>query len=194
MDFKTFSTLKRLEKFSEGYRGIIYTYTEKGQKFAVKVPQEEKLKKAFLKEAKILQYLNSKGVNFVPKVTFVGEDFFVYPFIEGIPLKKLQKENRDNLNLYLRKLIVAAYCLDNLGVFKDEFQRPFTNVLVKGRKIYLIDFERGQLNKKWKNLPQLLQFLVAVGLLNRQEAIELGKLYKKEPKKVVRQILKRLWR
>ena len=193
MRFKDLSSQKSLEKFAEGYRGIIYTYTENGKKYAVKVPSEEKLKKAFLKEAKILEYLNSKGVKFVPQLTFIGEDFFVYRFIEGKPFKKFFENLEPKEKLYyLRKLLLAAYCLDKLGVFKDEFQRPFTNVLVKGKKLYLIDFERGQLGKYWKNLPQYLQFLVAVGVLERNNAIILGREYKRKPKEVVKKILKLL--
>ena len=148
MRFEEFKKLKRLEKFAEGYRGVIYTYTEDGRRYAVKVPSEEKLIKTFQKEAKILDFLNRKGVNFVPRLTFVGEDFFVYRFIEGIPFKKIQRELGENQKrYYLRKILLSAYILDCLGVFKDEFQRPFTNVLVNGKKVFLLDFERGLLNK-----------------------------------------------
>ena len=190
MRFEEFKKLKRLEKFAEGYRGVIYTYTEDGRRYAVKVPSEEKLIKTFQKEAKILDFFNRKGVKFVPQLTFVGEDFFVYQFIEGIPFKKIQKgldENRKRY--YLRKILLSAYILDCLGVFKDEFQRPFTNVLVNGKKVFLLDFERGLLNKKWKNVPQYLQFLTAVGVLDRETAISLGREYKRNPKGVVKRIL-----
>ncbi len=193
MRFEEFYSLKRPEKFAEGYRGIIYTHTENGQKFAVKVPSEEKLVKTFLKEAEILKFLNSKGFSFVPKLHLVGEDFFVYRFLEGEPFKKVQREVSEREKLYyLRKILLAAYCLDRVGVFKDEFQRPFTNVLVSGRRIYLLDFERGLLNKYWKNVPQFLQFLVAAGVLSKEEAISYGREYKKNPKKVVKELLKKL--
>ena len=190
MRFEEFKKLKRLEKFAEGYRGVIYTYTENGRRYAVKVPSEEKLIKTFQKEAKILDFLNRKGVKFVPQLTFVGEDFFVYRFIEGIPFKKIQKGLDENQKrYYLRKILLSAYILDCLGVFKDEFQRPFTNVLVNGKKVFLLDFERGLLNKKWKNVPQYLQFLTAVGVLDRETAISLGREYKRNPKGVVKRIL-----
>ena len=190
MRFEEFKKLKRLEKFAEGYRGVIYTYTENGRRYAVKVPSEEKLIKTFQKEAKILDFLNRKGVNFVPRLTFVGEDFFVYRFIEGIPFKKIQRELDENQKrYYLRKILLSAYILDCLGVFKDEFQRPFTNVLVNGKKVFLLDFERGLLNKKWKNVPQYLQFLTAVGVLDRETAISLGREYKRNPKGVVKRII-----
>ena len=190
MRFEEFKKLKRLEKFAEGYRGVIYTYTENGRRYAVKVPSEEKLIKTFQKEAKILDFLNRKGVKFVPQLTFVGEDFFVYRFIEGIPFKKIQRGlDEKQKRYYLRKILLSAYILDCLGVFKDEFQRPFTNVLVNGKKVFLLDFERGLLNKKWKNVPQYLQFLTAVGVLDRETAISLGREYKKNPKGVVKKIL-----
>jgi len=193
MKFEEFKKLKKLEKFAEGYRGIIYIYTENGEKFAVKVPSEERLIKTFQKEANILTFLNRKGVKFVPQVVFVGEDFFIYRFLEGIPFKKLQKElNRKSLLYYLKKILLAAYCLDRLGVFKDEFQRPFTNVLINGKKVYLLDFERGLPNKYWKNVPQFLQFLVAVKVLTREEAVQFGREYKRNPKAVIKRLLKKL--
>jgi putative serine/threonine protein kinase len=190
MRFEEFKKLKRLDKFAEGYRGVIYTYTENGKRYAVKVPSEEKLIKTFQKEAQILDFLNRKGVKFVPQLTFVGEDFFVYRFIEGVPFKKIQKGLDENQKrYYLKKILLSAYILDCLGVFKDEFQRPFTNVLVNGKRVFLLDFERGLLNKRWKNLPQYLQFLTAVGVLDRDTAISLGREYKKNPKGVVKKLL-----
>ncbi|HID79272.1 MAG TPA: hypothetical protein EYH48_05560 [Aquifex aeolicus] len=193
MRFKELKKIKRLEKFAEGYRGVIYIYTEGEKKYAVKVPSEDNLIKAFRKEAKILKFLNEKGVSFVPKLTFVGEDFLVYEFIEGIPFKKVQNRIEENKKrYYLKKILLSAYILDCFGVFKDEFQRPFTNILVSGKKVFLLDFERGLLNKKWKNVPQYLQFLTAVGVIDRQTSIELGKSYKKNPKGVIRKLLKLL--
>jgi putative serine/threonine protein kinase len=183
-----------LTPFAEGYRGLIYLLNIGGEKFAVKTPQEEKLIPTFRKEANILLYLKGKGVRFVPRVEFVGEDYFVYRFIEGKPFKRVQKElSPKELRHFLRKLLTAAFVLDTLGVFKNEFQRPFTNVLINGKKLFLVDFERGQLNKYWKNLPQYLQYLVAVGVLDRDEAIALGKEYKRKPKEVYKGVLKRLF-
>ena len=179
--------------YAEGYRGLIYLLNLNGEKIAIKTPQERKLIPTFQKEAKILLYLKERGVNFVPQIKFLGEDYFAYRFIEGEPFKRLQKElSPKEFRFFLRKLLTAAFVLDTLGVFKNEFQRPFTNVLISGKKLYLIDFERGQLNKYWKNLPQYLQYLVAVGVLDRSEAIELGKKYKEEPKEVYKKVLRRL--
>jgi len=193
--FEEFKNLFPLKKFSEGYRGNIYLFIWDSKKYAVKVPLESKLIPSIKKEASILKFLNEKKISFVSRVVYIGEDFFVYEFIEGIVFKKLlnslSKESKD-LKFILRKLLISAYCLDKLGVFKDEFQRPFTNVLVQNKRIYLIDFERGALNKFWKNVPQLIQFLLALGILNKDETIYLGKLYKKNPKYVIRILLKRL--
>ncbi len=192
----TFEGLKKLcnlQKFAEGYRGEIYTFDLKGEKIAVKVPQEERLLKSFLKEAEILKFLNSKGFRFVPKLVFVGKDYFAYRFIEGEPFKRVWKKlSPEGQRYFLRKLLTAAYLLDEVGVFKNEFQRPFTNVLINGKRLYLLDFERGALGKHWKNLPQFLQFLVAVGALEREEAIELGRGYKKNPREVFKRILGKL--
>ncbi len=190
----TFEGLKerfKLQKFAEGYRGEIYIFTHGGKKLAVKKPQEKRLVKTFQKEAQILSFLKEKGVKFVPQIEFSGRDYFIYHFIEGEPFKKIWKSaDAPRRKRLLKKMLLAAYVLDCLGVFKNEFQRPFTNVLVSGRKLYLLDFERGKLGKRWKNLPQLLQFLMAVDVLNREETIGLGKEYKNNPRGVLKRILK----
>jgi putative serine/threonine protein kinase len=190
----TFEGLKerfKLQKFAEGYRGEIYIFTHGGKKLAVKKPQEKRLVKTFQKEAQILSFLKEKGVKFVPQIEFYGRDYFIYRFIEGEPFKKIWKSaDAPRRKRLLKKMLLAAYVLDCLGVFKNEFQRPFTNVLVSGRKLYLLDFERGKLGKRWKNLPQLLQFLMAVDVLNREETISLGKEYKNNPRGVLKRTLR----
>jgi putative serine/threonine protein kinase len=188
LTFRRFAETKTLRKFAEGYRGTIYVFEEKGKKYAVKTVEDERLLKALHREMEILKFLNAKGFNFVPKLVLTGKDFFVYEFIEGVPLKILLK--KEPPLLYLRKILISAYCLDIVGVFKDEFQRPYTNVLVRGRRIFLLDFERGRLNKFYKNVPQYLQFLTAMGILDRNRAVELGKAYKKSPKRVIKEILR----
>jgi putative serine/threonine protein kinase len=190
MLFEEFKKLKKLQKFAEGYRGVIYLYKEKGQLFAVKTVEESTLLKGLQKEIEILKFLNKKGVSFVPSLVYIGEDFFVYKFIEGKPFKEILKEKNPLIPYYLKKILIASYCLDKLGVFKDEFQRPWTNVLVQNKKIFLIDFERGMLGKYYKNLPQFLQFLKAIKIIDTSTAILLGRNYRKSPKEVVKQTLK----
>ncbi len=191
--FKDFQKNFSLKEYSKGYRGIIYTLNFNNKRFAVKVPAKEELIPSFKKEALILKFLNEKGIFFVPKLIYIGEDFFVYEFIEGITFKQfLKTSNNKDSKIILRKLLIYSYCLDKLGVFKDEFQRPFTNVLVNNRKVFLLDFERGALNKFWKNVPQFLQFLLALKILSKDEIILFGRKYKKNPWEVIKAVLKKI--
>jgi predicted Ser/Thr protein kinase len=191
--FEQFKEKKNLVKFAEGYRADIYLYEENGKKFAVKTVDEPKLLKALQKEIEILKELKRLKIKFVPQIIYWGKDFFVYPFIEGIPFKKVQKQlDEKSLKRILKKLLIAAYCLDKHGIFKNEFQRPFTNVLVKDHRIYLIDFERGALNKFWKNVPQYLQFLMGIGILTKEETINFGRNYKSKPKKIIKTLLRKI--
>jgi len=193
-DFESLKKEKFLTKFAEGYRAEIYLYEENGKKYAVKVVNEPNLFKALQKEVEILKKLNRIGAKFVPKLLLWGKDFFIYHFIEGVPFKKLQKElNEEDLKRLLKKLLIAAYCLDKWGIFKNEFQRPFTNVLVdkKGR-IFLIDFERGALNKYWKNVPQYMQFLMGKGILKKDETVFLGRKYRNKPKEVIKTLISKI--
>jgi len=62
-----------------------------------------------------LLYLKGKGIGFVPRVEFVGEDYFVYRFIEGKPFKRVQKELspkelRYFLKVFFKKTPNGGFC------------------------------------------------------------------------------------
>jgi len=75
--------------------------------------------------------------------------------------------------------------LDRLKISKDEFHRPYKNVLVDSKnRIYLIDFERAKFTDYPQNITQLVQFVITGGNkffkdIEKEKLIELAKLYKK---------------
>jgi len=106
-----------------------------------------------------------------------------YSFIEGKPLNEVIDEK--NGKILITKLLKQARKLDKLGINKEEFHRPYKNVLVdKDLNVYLIDFERSKKGKNIQNVNQLLQFILSEGYrylpsFDKSRLIELAKEYKK---------------
>lgn len=191
MKFEEFRReLKNLEKFAQGWRGVIYTGEWQGRRVSVKVAKSKDVLKAINKEAQILEKL--KGIPGFPQILTKGEDFFVYEFIEGRPLGKVDLTPEQEKKV-LRTLLTFAYMLDNLGINRDEFARVYKNALLDNEgKVYLLDFERGKFSKRPSNVPQFLQLLYRKGYLNRDEAVELGRRYMRDREGVFTELMAKL--
>ncbi len=184
-------SLKEITPIAEGWRGKIFKAKLKGQDVTVKVAKRPEVEYALRKEAKILEML--KGVKGFPQLIMSGEDFLVYEFIKGIRLSDLSLDFKRKAEIYL-KILEKAFFLDKMKINKDEFTRIEKNTLVDEQgEVYLIDFERGQLNsKRPTNVTQFIQLLRREGFLTIEEAKSLGKEYLLNPQKVVEYIRKRL--
>jgi putative serine/threonine protein kinase len=114
-----------------------------------------------------------------------GEDFIVYEFIDGVPFEKAKLSRRERLAVYIQVLELIKV-MDELGINKEELQCLDKNLmLADGKKVVLIDFERGSLcPKKKHNLSQFLQLLVKEGVMDKDKAVELGKRYTAGEEKV----------
>ncbi|SHK55560.1 protein kinase domain-containing protein [Thermocrinis minervae] len=181
MRFEEFkSSLENLEKIGEGWRGIVYKAVYNSKQVAVKVAKSPEKEHAIRKEAEILNAL--KGNHNFPQILVVGEDFFVYEYVEGTPFEKLNLTQKEKLLVY-SKLLDIAYYLDSIGISRDEFHDLRKNLLIKSDgNLCLMDFDRATFGKG-HNLTQFLQLLRREGLITHEEAISLGKEYRKEPKK-----------
>ncbi|WP_333784340.1 hypothetical protein [Thermocrinis sp.] len=173
--------IENLQYFSKGWRGIIYRGRFEEKEVAVKVARSVEKEYSIRKEADILERL--KGYKHFPQILLKGEDFFMYEFIEGKPIEELELTPEEKLKIYLQVLDVA-FLLDSLEINRDEFARLDKNLLIgKDITVYLLDFERGHMNaKKTHNFTQFLQFLRKEGILSYQQAVELGKAYRSDPK------------
>ncbi len=191
MKFEEFkSEVEDLQRLAEGWRGVVYTGNWKGKRVSIKVAKSKEVVKAIQKEADILERL--KGQREFPQILFRGEDFFVYEFIEGVPLKRAELGEEKEREV-LRELLRIAYRLDSLEIKRDEFANVDKNVLIGRRgEIYVLDFERGGFSRRPSNLTQFLQLLLRKGYLKREEVIELGKRYMKEREAVFKEILSKL--
>ncbi len=181
--------LRNLQKFSEGWRGVIYVGDYGGERVALKVAKDESRIKAINREADILERL--RGIEFFPYLLLRGKGFFAYRFIEGKPFGKVYgtlslKERAKVIEDILR----AAYRLDGMGIRRNEFSKIGKNVLIgKGNRVYILDFDRGNFTDRPANLPQFLQFLVREGILDLRSAIELGRRYREDREGVYRKLI-----
>ncbi|ADC89007.1 conserved hypothetical protein [Thermocrinis albus DSM 14484] len=188
MRFKEFKKLLRdVQIFNKGWRGYIYTGFWEGRKVAVKVARSPEKEYAIKKEAEILTLL--KGLKNFPQILYSGEDFFVYQFIEGLPLQQLSLSPEEKVRIY-RKVLDLVVLLDKMRINRDELQRLDKNLLVGADgEVYLLDFERGQPNAtKPHNFTQFLQFLRKEGILSQEEAVRIGKLYRTNPEEACNEV------
>lgn len=169
---------------------MVYRGRWKGKDIAIKVAKGLEVVKAIQKEAEILEKL--RGMENFPQIVLRGEDFFAYHFIEGVPYGKASLGPEEEKGA-LRKLLKIAYLLDSLGIKRDEFANVDKNVLIgENGEVYVLDFERGSLSGRPSNLTQFMQLLVRKGFLDREEAIRLGKRYRREREAVFEELLRRL--
>ncbi len=184
MNFEEFkSSIKNLNFLAKGWRANIFVGEFEEKVLSFKVSLKDYTIKALQKEAQILSYLyNFEGF---PKVFMQGGDFFAYLYIDALPFEKVFPKLDDYDKRYiLRQILEKAYFLDNLGIKRDEFQKEYKNVLIdKDKRVYILDFERGSFSKNPSNVPQFIQSLRVKGFLDKERAIYLGKLYKKENKR-----------
>ncbi len=190
MRFEDFKKEFEGSLLSEGWRGRIYRGVWKGEEVAIKVAKSPYVVGAIRKEAHLLSLL--KGLENFPQILHSGEDFFVYRFIDGMPLRYVDLEVEEEKRV-LREILKCAFRLDEMGISKDEFSYIDKNVLIgKYGEVYIIDFERGKISKRPTNLTQFIQLLRRKGYVSEEEVIRLGKRCRTNREEVYRDLLERL--
>jgi lipoprotein signal peptidase/predicted Ser/Thr protein kinase len=123
------------------------------------------VKWAIKKEILLLQKLNTAGIDWVPQITSVLDNWFEYVWIVGDHFKTIYSNSTKPRQLLLAKrLLYCAYQLDQLWVIHGELHRPTKNVLVwDNDRVFILDFERGALNDySGKNMKAVGQWLSRV--------------------------------
>ena len=175
--------IENLEKLGEGWRGKVFKGKYRSDILTFKIPKNPSFLPLINKEIEILKKVNPFGIGGELKI--VGKDFLAYRYIDGLHLNEVINEK--NYRNIVLQLFLQGRILDRLGISKDEFHRPYKNVLIdKNEKVYLIDFERAKISDKPQNITQLLQFVMTGGKkffknVERGKVIELAKDYKRYP-------------
>lgn len=179
-----------LKFLAKGKRKFVYSGCYKGKKVAVKAVLPGKKSTSVELEAKFLKILG--GQRFVPKLLHATPDFLVAEFVDGVFLKDfILSAKKPQLKFLFKEVLRQCFVLDKLGINKDEMLRPFKHVLIDGKSVSMIDFERCRYSEEPKNVTQFCQFLANhVNFLrersfdlNFAEIISRAKTYKDYPSK-----------
>ena len=133
-------------------------------RYAIKVFKRQYLYN-FKKEVKFLQLL--QPFNFVPRLYAIDESELKIAMerIDGINISKILK-NCSNVREVVIKCLDICFLLDNLKIQKEEMSRPDKHILLKGHKVYFIDFERSRFSSKPSNVTQFIVYLTKKGFID----------------------------
>ncbi len=165
--------VSRIQKFAEGFRGIIYSGRYKNKKIAIKVQRDDVNTETVNKESKIIQKINKRGIG--PKFLFSGNNYFVYEFVEGELIENYLKKQDGNGKYIFLNVLKQCRILDKLKISKEEMTNPYKHIII-GKKIVLIDFERAHYDSEPQNVTQFCQYLM--NFYGKTELISLAKEYK----------------
>ena len=148
---------------AKGHRGYVYRGMHRKKPVAIKT--NKPINKpgritptGLVHEAAILSEVTKKSIG--PKVFFFHKDYLVMAWIDGTYFPDALKAATPRRCIFLLlSLLKQAYILDTLGIQKEEMHRPIRNVLVSGRRVTLLDFERARRIPHPHNITQYCQFL-----------------------------------
>jgi predicted Ser/Thr protein kinase len=146
---------------AKGSRSYVYTYST-NHSIVLKEGIND-MTPNFMKEFEILGLL--QGIIRVPRPFNVLHNLIIMERINGV-----RADRHDDRIEIAAFLIEAAMSLDALMIFKREFSRPFSNVIVNDKgEVFLIDFERAVIGRRG-NMNQLCEFLKREGLLDEHDS------------------------
>jgi len=167
-------SIERVEYFTHGKRGIIFTgildrsklikthfpSTKDIMKVALKISREDsEALERIRNEAKWLQAVNEKGIG--PKYLFHDEEYVTYQFVEGTDfLDWVEGKSIFEIMTILKKVLLQCYQLDLLQVNKEEMHHPFKHIIITALdEPILLDFERCANTLHPKNVTQFVEFM-----------------------------------
>ncbi|MBI4016072.1 MAG: hypothetical protein HY363_00085, partial [Candidatus Aenigmarchaeota archaeon] len=176
--------IQKLSFLGLGKRKIVYKGTYAKKEVVIKIKRPDTTANPIPKEVKMLALLSKKKL--APKVLAHGKDFFVAEFVPGLFLKDwLVMASALEIKFVLGKVFEWCYLIDKMKISKEEMHHPLKHVLIDGKQIGMIDFERAHETKDPKNVSQFVQFAINYKPMlkgmtfNREELIEKTKEYKK---------------
>ncbi len=181
--------VRDIHYFARGKRGLIFVGRYKQKKAAIKIKRAESLASGRIEnEAFWLKKLNKHGIG--PRLLIIGKGLIVYEFVEGdFILDFIHNSDKRNILPVIEAVLRQCFALDQLGVAKEEMHHPVKHIIVRGKKVTLIDFERVHKVTKPHNVTQFVQFLCMIEPVLKKKGFrfDVGDLrclagqYKKEP-------------
>lgn len=169
--------------FTKGKRGYIFTGRYKNKKVAIKVKHPRSTAvRTIPHEAKMLKLVNKHGLG--PKYVLHSPKYLVYEFVEGKLLQDLLESPR--IRWVCKEVFRQCFKLDQLKLDKKEMLRPRKHVIVKGKNVTMIDWERAHRVKDPHNVTQFCQFVRNnVEKKDKQRWIDVAREYRKKPSRAV---------
>lgn len=169
--------LSKIQYFTHGRRGDIFTGIYKNKKVALKLKRKESQAKGRIQnEAQWLKILNKYNIG--PKYIYSNNYFLIYSFVKGdFILDWIQKNSGKKILGVLIKVLRQCFQLDKLGLAKEEMHHPQKHIIINSLdEPILIDFERCHRTKKPKNITQFVEFICRIKRKLAGFEINVGKL------------------
>jgi release factor glutamine methyltransferase len=175
---------------THGKRGNIFTgYFDRNQRIKSHIPKGSDKVKVGIKierkeslalgkiENEIKWYKKlSEFTELIPRLLFYGENYFVYEFVEGVPILEWIKihEKKDIIKI-LVKILNKVLTLDIAGVNKEEMHHPHKHIIVNSfNEPMFIDFERCSETDIPKNVTQFVEYLCRIESELRIKGIQIN--------------------
>lgn len=143
--------------YSKGNTSLVFvgeTECEKGEKVLIKLQRRDSSRKNLRREAEILELL--RGRDITPELlsygNFEGLDYLVRYFAEGEPILYA-----DVGKGHLIGIAKKMHELDELGIDHGQIQGG-KHILI-GKRVWIIDFEKGSLRRRPRNLTAAMAML-----------------------------------
>ncbi|MFH0752712.1 MAG: hypothetical protein V1914_03910 [archaeon] len=153
--------LKNKIFLAHGKRSVVYLAKLGSKKVVVKEKRagSEAINR-MENEAYWLERLNKVGIG--PKIYSYGIDFVVIDYVPGLRiLDWIPRHGEKKIKVVLLDVLKQCRKLDGLKVNKEEMHNPYKHIIVKGKKVTLIDFERCRNVRSPQNVTQFCQFLMS---------------------------------
>ncbi len=153
--------------FAVGKRSNVYK-KKIGEKWYVKKVAKEGIgiKGHIENEIHFLRILNKKGIG--PSLYKAGKEWFICDFIPGERILDYLEKTKEQRKIFV-KVLEQCFIIDRLGINKEEMHNPYKHIIIKKRKVTMIDFERCRWTEKPKNVTQFFQFLFMLKVLDRAD-------------------------
>jgi predicted Ser/Thr protein kinase len=177
--------ITRIEYFTKGKRGILYTGFYKHKKVVIKAKLPESMAEGRIEnEGRWLKILNKYKIG--PKLIKSTKDYFFYEYVPGeffidfVEKLDRNKESKKKILDIIKDVLEQCFVLDQLKVDKEEMHHPIKHIIItkklkpimidagkskissiqKTPDVVLLDFERCHNVENGKNVTQFSVFLI----------------------------------
>lgn len=140
---------------TKGTTSIIFLGKYRGKDVVVKVSRDDSPRKNLKKEAEILRHLRGREItgDLILYTTVGGREILVREYVPGEPVLLVTPSKK-----HILKIAGKTFVLDKLGIDHGQIQGG-KHILLTSNDVYIIDFEKGSLTRKTRNLTSALSML-----------------------------------